>query len=582
MPSERDKDQAMLDSISTSIRRILDVISDCTTESVVEWCALQKGNPTPELQSPAKQIAFLLGLLLTTEEPSGARVFGHEDWKRATRYLRKLFGVYTERYSPDREDFVPKPTGEFKNREIATLAFTDYFQKTLLVADEQVAELIRTYLTPFDKQLTIEMGISVSEALHIAEGIVAKFESEGQSALRSGDSRTSGASLSFYRVCRHELVAHYGTIGERFWELFTVGRGEGMSLKYPTDRSIVEDRPFIRISDDTAIGCTLKEMLIPLFSTGERHLLRGAKRKTYRKFRSTTLERYAAAYFKQMLGESAQVHQNLFESPENQYEHDIVVLHDDLCLFVEAKASPLGEPFRDPERAYVRLLRDFRSDTGIQKAYDQASRLYQSLEKGNTVSLYNQAGNEILQLPSSLRDRAFCICVTRDNHGPTATFLSFLLDKEPTQPYPWVISILDLETMAEAWQYYGWGAPQLKSFLTARERLHATVLGDDELDYVGAYIMHCGLQGFRSEGSFPTPINPTYANIFDDVHGHLRGRSQAPMFSPVYPFESVGETLRTGESVWSMSRRQRRMRLSRNEICPCGSGMKFKRCHGVL
>lgn len=573
----------MVNSIAAGIQGILDIVSDCTTESVVQWCALRKGSPPgPLLQSPAKQLAFLLGQLLTTDEPDEGREFGHDDWEDVVVHLRSLFGVYTERYSPGWEDFTRESIDDLKKRELAILAFSDYFQQTLLADDEQVATHIRTYLVPFDEQLALELGVSASDALTVSERIVAKLLAERRQLLSDGEPTTLDRLLSVYRIQRSELTSQYGETGEKFWQLYTIGRGEGQELEFPTERSIVEERPFIRVSEGVAIGCTLKEMLLSILTRGEAHLLTGPRRRKYYDFRATALEDHAAACFKQLLGESAQIHQNLFERPDSQNEHDIVALQHDMCLFVEAKASPVSAPFRDPDRAYNRLRREFKSKTGIQKGYEQANRLLQLLQQNDTVPLYDKSGKEVLQLPSTLKDHAFCICVTKDNHGPAATCLSFLLDKDPSQPYPWVVGILQLENMAEIWQYYRWGAAQLKSFLTAREKLHATACSGDELDYVGAYVLHCGLEGLASVGPFPVPINHTYSDIFDVIHDHIRDRAPAPRIVPVYPFESVRETLLTGESVLSMATRQRRIRVGRNVLCPCGSRVKWKRCHGMV
>ena len=151
-----------------------------------------------------------------------------------------------------------------------------------------------------------------------------------------------------------------------------------------------------------------------------------------------------------------------------RYEHDIVALCDDVCLFVEVKSSPPDEPFRDPDRAYTRLRRSFRSDTGIQKAYDQANRLLQSVRSDVDVSLYDKDGNEALQLPASIIERAYCVCVTKDSYGPVATCLSFLLEKDESEPYPWAVSVWEMENIAEIWKYYKWDAKQLKAYLSDR------------------------------------------------------------------------------------------------------------------
>ena len=578
--SDQDKQRKMLERIETDIADIQSVIRECSTESVVRRCQLEKRFPHPDLQSPAKQIAFLIGLLLSTDEPPGGRDFTDRDWDDVAKPLGRLFQVYLERYEPDQQQFQATSISQLKRQEIASLAFIDYFQKTMLATDEQIRDHIRTYVVPFDDVVSADLGLSASDALAIVDRIIDRFRSH---AVSLGPGSTPQEAFSGYRMRRSELIAQHGEKGDAFWRVFTVGRGEGNHLQYPTEQSIVERKPFVRLSDNAAFGCTLDEMLFPLLAAGESCLLNGSSKVTYLRHRARTLQDQTVSFMRQILGGSARIYQNLFETPDNQHEHDIVVLTDDVCLFVEVKSSPPAEPFRDPEKAYTRLRRSFRSDTGIQKAYDQANRLLRPVLSNRVVTLYDQEGNEALQLSGSLRDRAYCVCVTRDSYGPVATCLSFLLEKKENEPYPWAVSVWDLENIGEIWKYYRWNGRQLRAFLSAREKLHTSLFSDDELDYVGAFIMHCGLDRFVSDTVFPAPLNPTYSDIFDAIHQHLGGGARPVRIVPVDPNEdSVADLLRTGETVLSMSRRQKPIKLKRNELCPCGSGVKSKRCHGSL
>ena len=574
MASEEDRQQKLLDTIERGIATILDIIRDCSTTSVARRCLIEKGYPRPTLSSPAKQIAFLLGLLLATNEPKYPRDFEDQDWDKTTEALQQLFFAYVERYSADEEQLMTKSLYEIRRQDSATYAFINYFYKTTLATAEQVQAQIQAYLTPFDNTLSKELGLAASEALAIAQKISSDFEGKGPPSMKT--------LLQSCRITRSELVDTHGSKGDAFWNLFTVGRSEGSHLRYPTDKSIVERKPFIRLSDEVAFGCNLTEMLLPIFVAGEDCLLRSS-RNAYLKHRSNTLEEQAASTFGNILGQSVEIYRNVFETPDNQNEHDMVIVGRDICLFVEAKSSPPPEPFRDPEKGFIRLRRNFRSDTGIQRAYDQAKTLLESIQKQQTVALYDQQGKQVLQLSSADLDRAFCVCVTRDNHGPMATYLSPFLKKRPADPYPWVVGVLELGSIAELWQYCQWGARQLAAYLSGRVKLHAALLGDDELDYVGAYVLHCGLEHFVSNTVVPVPLNPTYANIFDDVHDHLLYGARLERIKPVHPTgDSVGRFLRTGESVYSFSRHQKEIKLKRNELCPCGSGDKAKRCHGRL
>ena len=321
-------------------------------------------------------------------------------------------------------------------------------------------------------------------------------------------------------------------------------------------------------------------LLSAILLTGEEALSRSSSRERYFRIRDRTLEDHAASVLRRILGANAKAYRNVFETPDSQHEHDLVVFTNDVCLFVEAKASPPDEPFRDPERAFVRLSRSFRSETGIQKAYDQSLRLLRSV-RAQELTLYDEHGAEVLRLPPSIADSAFCVCVTRDSFGPQATFLSPLLSKDEDDPYPWAVNILDLEQLAEAWEYFGWDGRQLKSFLSQRIDLHDKVFSDDELDYVGAYIRHCGLHHFARSDYDLLALPSTHALIFDDIYLHRHHGQPRVSIDPSYPIlDDLRESLRAGEPIPVDNLPSGAIKIGRNTACLCGSGVKFKKCHG--
>jgi hypothetical protein len=59
-----------------------------------------------------------------------------------------------------------------------------------------------------------------------------------------------------------------------------------------------------------------------------------------------------------------------YEQPDSHFEHDHVVIWQRTLFVFESKASPPPEPFRDPNKAYERIRRAFRSGTGIQAAFN--------------------------------------------------------------------------------------------------------------------------------------------------------------------------------------------------------------------
>lgn len=577
--------------ISENIARIRSVVQDCSTQSVVGYSMVKnlRGFPHPELSSPAKQLRLLLGVMLETEELDVPNEFSNREWEQIVVPIQRLSGAYMLLYLPTDEKPYRQSQDRDRIEQVAMTAFIDYHQKGLLASPEQIRDRIRSYLAPFDDQLSSAIGISASDALDIALNIGDDLQNQLDRVDQYAPNSSDPAELSVEliealdrlgKTRLYDLVQRYESTGQRFWDLFTVRRGEGPPVNYPTERSIVETRPLICLTDDEAMLFDFNILLSAILLRGEEALANGQNRDQYFRKRDKTLEDHSAALLRRILGPGAKVYRNVFETPDNQYEHDLVAFTKDICLFVEAKSSPMHEPFRDPVRAFNRLQRSFRSESGIQKGYDQSLRLYKVLQ-GQDLVLFDAKGSKILRLPSGTSDKAFCVCVTRDSFGPLATFLSPLLTKDVDDPYPWVVNILDLEQIAETWEYFRWDGRQLKSLLSQRIRLHENVFSDDELDYVGAYIKHCGLQHFVRRDLDYLLLDPTYATAIDDIYFHVHHGQPRVAIHPSYPFTADSqESMKVGKPVSAESVPQGPMVVRRNELCPCGSTVKFKRCHG--
>ena len=577
--------------ITENIARIKRVVQECSTESVVGYIMIKhlRGFPQQDLASPAKQLRFLLGVVLETKEPDAPNEFAEQEWRQVVEPIQRLSGAYMSLYLPSDETTAKQSEEWYEIQQVVMTAFLDYHQKGLLASTEQIRDRIRSYLAPFDDQLSYALGISASEALSIGLDIGTEIQKQMERVLQYAANSSKPADVSMEiieaikglgRTRLPDLVQRYGSAGQRFWDLLTVRRGEGPLINYPTERSIVETRPLICLSADEAMVFDSKSLLSAILLRGEEALANGPTRDQYFRRRDRILEDHSLAVLRRILGAESKVYKNVFETPDNQYEHDLVVVTADICLFVEAKASPMDEPFRDPERAIVRIRRGFRSTSGIQEAYAQSLRLYKRLQ-GQELVLFDVRGAEILRLPSSSSENAFCVCVTRDSFGPLATFLSPLLSKGVDDPYPWVVNILDLEQIAEAWEYFRWGGRQLRSLLAQRILLHEKVFSDDELDYVGAYIKHCGLHYFAYSEYDRVFLDPRYALVFDEIYGHLHHGQVRVTINPSYPWMTESqEAVKAEKTVTGEKVPEGRIVVGPNEQCPCGSTAKFKRCHG--
>ena len=134
--------------IRVNIERIRSIVQDCSTESVVGYSMLKQldGFPQPGLSSPTKQIRFLLGVMLETEEPSNPIEFTKQKWEQFLDPIQRLVHAYMLLYLPTEGSLAEQSEDWSRSRQVSMVAFLDYHQKGLLASGEQVSGRIRSCL----------------------------------------------------------------------------------------------------------------------------------------------------------------------------------------------------------------------------------------------------------------------------------------------------------------------------------------------------------------------------------------------------------------------------------------------------
>jgi hypothetical protein len=258
-----------------------------------------------------------------------------------------------------------------------------------------------------------------------------------------------------------------------------------------------------------------------ILNVGEKTLLKSSARETYLRARDKQLEKEALEHIQALVDPGARIYSEVFETPDSQFEHDLIVEDAVLQIALEAKASPPNEPFRDPDKAFPRIRDAFRGDTGIQKAFEQGNRIVRRLKNDEAVPLFDRKGTQVAELRPEPGRLPVCICVTRDNFGGLATKLSLLLEKEDRDSFPWAVNILDLANLAMAWKYFKWGSKEFRRYLEQRALLHHKGLADDELDFAGYFIRHGDFKVALESKADLFQFNPEYSSVFDDLYRHI-------------------------------------------------------------
>ncbi len=440
-------DKKLHDELIEDVEKLRSVIAVCSTQTVVGMVAV-KFIRWPEedigLMSPHRQLFFLLGLMLSTNEPAFPQEFDDEKWNESVDLLGKIFLSYAWMFWPKPEE-AGRLSQEWKEaREVAMPAFLHYFNSGLLASTEQIKDRIKKYIVPHDSAVKEIFGISTTEMLEITD-IISKQMQADYDFLTDLKKKEENAHLAFldeaergnwdlqtmrrkavqspYAKIAKDFFSALGNIStvrhsciqskfgkemtDKFLHEFSATRGSTNKLTYPTELNPAMETPLYYVEDDVLMIPSAHSIYLAILEKTERALLQSNAKETFLHQRDHTLENETTEVLRNYFGEKATILQSAYETDKQQYEHDIIVLWERKLFIVEAKAAPPREPLRDPDKAYVRIRDDFRSDRGIQKAYNQARRIEEIHEGSNVIYLYDNKGELVLEVQSDDIDRVY-------------------------------------------------------------------------------------------------------------------------------------------------------------------------------
>jgi SEC-C motif len=569
------------------------------------------------LLAPLRQLQYLLGLVLTTPEPRRSSALTDSQWQRAFEHLKAIYGAYALMYWPsDEEKDLVKTEQWYKPRSVAMPAFLNYFSQGSMASIEQVVDRIRATLVPFDMEIADRTGVSATDVVEITKWLSADVQGRLDKltafyqfakkhldkAINAGwdeetarkDAQASpeylahqenlGDQRSPLSVSLTDLCATFGDArANAYWALFTSRRQSGGSFTYPTEQNPAVERPLIEYRDGTALMVTSNTLYEAILTGLARVLTEDSGiRLRYLQRRDKALERRVSGLLERLFPD-ADHYPECYEQADSRFEHDHVVIWQRFMFVFESKASPPPEPFRDPDKAYERIRRAFRSDTGIQAAFNQSNRLRRAHVGGDSIRLYDRRGKLLREVRAADLDRVYCVCVTSNSYGPVAVDLGMLLEKDDRDLYPWAVYVNDLDATVGAFLRKGWGPAQFREFLEQRQRLQGKAIADDELEIVGAFVLYGTLDPWIARREKKLFFLDGFSQVFDAIYEEQRG-GPAPELEATAPprfhdphaiFSTAREAPLTERPIPAGTHRRR---VGRNDPCTCGSGRKYKRC----
>ncbi len=406
---------------------------------------------------------------------------------------------------------------------IHEMAFRNYFDNGVLSYVEQDLEKIRTVFQPFEDKIIDAFGLDVDfliEVYKVTELVTKirfnqvmefthtqefnefhnKIHSNQASlsdAINQLPEEISNALLSFHAKTHAYLMFSkedlYHTLDngkvDKFLELFSFKPTSLKSFRYYTDKNPIETAPILEIAENKYLHICQKQIPIAVyrriyeFLSGDESI-----KDKIRRHREKQLEQKVAAMFKSFFRNSSSFfYENYFV--KEGFEQDLLILTKGTAIIVETKASKLREPFRDIEKALVRLKDDFKDS--VQHGYDQCKRVENFFNSKNCFPVKDKSGNTLYTINPSKYHSVFSIVVTLERFGSLQTDLKLLLRKDEADNYPWSVYIDDLEIFLLTLKHHTRNSQgKFLNFLNNRKLLHGHIYAIDELDVCGYFLKY--------------------------------------------------------------------------------------------
>jgi hypothetical protein len=550
-----------IEELQMKIDSLKDILNKTDTESLLGNIATEFGitmNPTESifektsLMSPFKQYLYLSGLLLSTPMESKK---GNDEvpMNQVKKILNEIVDLYADIFSEEEGDVVNEQWLEA--RKVSMPVFINYFNTNSLTYEEQVVSRVRDWFQPFSEDIKKEIGIDINELIRIfafiRDNLQQRFDNlqelrskvledqklfydymkekkvsfeQASKELNLPNTRKFGEQLQLIHHIRvKDMNSEFGEeVTQSFINIFSMERQE-REYNFYTEPNPFETSPIWKKSKDLLFIPMYKQIIHAILIQLTSIMEKSNKKNLFYKNRDNKTEEKTEEVFRNFFGESAKYYTSVFENDKSQNEHDLVIEYDNNLLIVEVKASKVKEPFRNPDKAFQRIKRDFKSDGGIQKGYNQGMNLKNYIMSSELSVLYDSKGNEVVQFKKSEIKEVFILVITAENMGIIGCNTSLLLEKKSENPYPWSINIYDLETALEGIIYEKKDYNFFLEYLKEREQLHEYIISSDELEVLGYYLENGSFRKLKiNEGTFIT-FDPDMSSVFDDIYFEKRG-----------------------------------------------------------
>jgi len=503
------------------------------------------------LSSPLRQIYYLAGLNLTTAPDTGInKHLEEQDWERMVAMLIEIEYEYAKLFFPKEDETVDDNWKRV--RSVAIPSFLSYFNQGPLNFEEQAINWVRDLYQPLSDIILAETGLTVDDFIGFYENIDSLVQKNFQAYM----TKDGGGPENWQRYARVEVGVDEDApdfikeMGEANRPLYTFLADSGISQRFAPEDLVSDNLPLDKVTriinylyvsrhEADFLYYTATRPGNPLYETplvdigGGLYQVFEVKQVIhaidlfFERVCSGTVERSTRLIEKKGKLLEARI-VNLFTTFfKKDYqifrsyyvdgcEQDILILWNKYAFIIEAKGYKLNEPFRDPNRAFVRIKSDFKSSIGY--GFDQVRRIQQKFVSKDPLVICDNTGKKIAEIDTSKYDgNDFGIVVNLKSFGQIQVDLSTLLELSEDDVYPWVVRLDDLEVFLLTLIARKNGPKAFIDFLELREELHGKLICADELEVCGGYLnKKIDFKTIEKHDRIVTA--PDLADIFDEQY----------------------------------------------------------------
>lgn len=476
-----------------------------------------------KLSSPMRQLYFLGGLLVTSDPANGIDIqFTPEKWGKIVELLNEIEAEYYQIFFPKEGEEIDD---EWKKvREVAMPSFLSYFNQGPLNFEEQTINWVRDLFSQLDTIIESSVNLKTEDFIQFYENL----DQLNQSNFQSFSTKT-GKLRSDWKKYSKLQIGHTDDMPEMMLDMFeerlplmTFMADHGIIDRFYPDEIVSATLPIDKVQNIIQLLSTKREQSDYLYYTATRpgnplyekpiidigegmfqvfevKQVMHAIEKLLENICSTTtenttklidkkgklLEKRIVELLKSFFKKDYEVYEGYYV---DNCEQDILFLWKEYAFIIEAKGYKLNEPFRDPDKAFVRIKNDFKSCIGY--GYAQTKRVEQKFVDQIPLRITDKNGNLLKEIDTTkYEENDFSIIVNLKSFGQLQNNLSTLLEKEEDDVFPWAVRLDDLEVFILTLIAQKKTPKFFIDFLLMREELHGKLICTDELEVCGGFIL---------------------------------------------------------------------------------------------